>query len=610
MTSADLPCEIIELVVADKHITKRDLLHLQLTCKKWNLIARKYLYKSIDLSDKNLYPTSYHDPRAAVERAARLEQTLSIEKNPYGPLVKALNFGSAISDITRIAYTCPNISSITVEPVTAGFYKALTNLHQEGYLQHLSSVTLPIVKKNVVPELLENYNDAMIEFRRIIKSIVVVSLSIPARKHHFLTPDGLQEFTNLESWSFVEIAGLFIYELDRFIPRNSPRLNDVVIEIMNWPFEIQDPTSSVRYAADPSDFTQHHQVKNLELIMPSAVTLEEMVYIKHSFPMLEAFRRSNTAPNNIPRISIGTTDMQTVYQFFDYLFKIPKVDIQEVILALTNAIGILYHIARSIQVKTLVLAVSHSTHQESAVIVLDYDLKSLKRDTAATSNSIQIDEDRCMLDLSLVSSNVESTFRRTLEIFKDAVVTVVIGPDKDTDEMVPLNQGVSQESIDYVIENYPLLQILCFKFIDFPTEVYYSYANQRKLELHTLFIGYCRVNTKYYNLLTCQIDQVERFYYKESAVSNSNANIMINMPFTRFNTIHLKYLHLDSYIIKIWINSRHFLFKTSALDRLVLLSNQVDDHDDELMLSGGERRITICCRTVKKICTEYGAYYM
>ncbi|KAI8641500.1 hypothetical protein BD408DRAFT_483439 [Parasitella parasitica] len=481
---------------------------------------------------------------------------------------------------------------ITVDPVTADFYRAITTLHQDGCLQHLNSVTLPAVKDAVSPELLANYNDAMMEFRKSIKSILVISLTTRATANQLLAPDRLIEFTNLESWYFLELASLFMYELGSLIPKNSLRLESIVIEIMNKFPDTNLP--SIQYKVDPSNYAQH-QATNLELIISGSVTADEMIYISRSFPSLQTFRRSSSIPKGL---SNTTNDMKAVYQFFGYLFTIPKVYLQEVSLALADTYKILGYIETSIHVKTLVLAISHSTRQEDAVIFLEHELKPLK---SAATGGVKLETEYCLVDLSLVSSNVESAFTKSLKIFKDSVSTLVIGLDEDVDD-TRFFQQIHQDSIDYIVENYSLLKHLCFEFVDFPTEVSYS-SSQRKLNLETLSIAYCRVNTKYYNLLTSQIDQVELFHHKESANNNHSANIMINMQYTRFSTINLQYHHLDSYIIKVWINSQPILFKTSAWDGIARLST-----DDESM--SGERKITICCRNVREIRTEHGSLFV
>ncbi|CAO0803160.1 unnamed protein product [Mucor circinelloides] len=615
-----LPKELLEKVFISGAVTKKDLLQLLLTCKSWSAIAEKVLYKAIDLGDEELYSVDPSVPLAAANRAKLLIRTLTLPNNYSRFWIQTINLGWMLSfydfdyssqdphiSIALLAHLCPNICNITTESMTPDFYKFLTQSHRDGYLQHLQYICCPgydLLLYN--KHLWDSYNAMLQEFKNCIRNVLVIDPSdngFPTTISHpmerlITTPDDLRMFPNIESLRVLEYSRMKLHQLDKYIQQSLSQLKLIEIQ-MNDKFGIQDQGSVVISVVQPQ-----HRINQLDIMFNEPISQDDIVCMMQNYSSLEDLC---FAVNGPMYDSPNLIDKTTIYQFLEYLFKIPVVDFGEIHLDIDGISELVQFIARSIQVKTVRLSALDPFNGDQALISLQHKLMCRK---AASDRNEQIKTTACKFEVVLILDETSMLFSRILSAFKsEGVEKLILGPQYIQDNSLPLQ--ITQDLIDIILDNYQLLNSLIFTLVEFPeNDSSAPTAPGEKKHLDLLSFQECVITPTYLSELSRRFEYVNELRYLDSEVNqyylnSENAKISIHMPYTTFNIIDFKFPAIRPYLIKITTATTSIGIKTSREQGLARLSMedfiQFENANDTY-------QVDMICNAVSTVSTIYGSF--
>lgn len=612
-----LPPEILDKIFTQDYITFGDLLQLQLTCKHWSLIAEKALYTSIHLGDPYLGDVDQDTPDMILKTAKLLIRTLVLPNNQSRFWIQTIYFGQMFNfrqsdyisqdphiSIALFAHLCPNIHKVSAKPVTIDFYQFLTQLHCDGYLQYLKYISQPELTVPFDHVLWVSYNNMLREFKHCIKDILILDpgnnslpSSIALAKNHFVTPDALQNFTNLESLHLVEFARRKLHQLEKYIQKCVSHLRCIEIE-MKDERGVQDEGYVIVSVAQPQQ-----QVTQLDIRFNEPITQNDMLCMIHEYPSLQNLCFSVNGPLDDLSDSV---DVVIVYPFLEYLFNIPHVDFDEIHLNIDSITQLIHFVARSIQVKTVRFSALDPKGRDQALISLRHRLRDSK---PINNKSEQIKTHSCQFEVTLISHEPQILFSHVLNEFKIGdVAKLIIGPQYIQDGSLPLQ--INQDMINIIFDNYQMLEMLVFTLVEFPKNASAISPPEQKKHLKTLDLQECVINSNYLVEMSRQLEYVNKFSYIDSNVDNyyinrENAKISVHMPYTAFNNITFKFPAIDSYLVKITTPSACIRIRTSREQGLMPLSS---DEYIQLENSNNTYQVDMICNAVNTINTRHGSF--
>lgn len=367
----DLPLEVLEHIFTDKCISQKDLLQLQLTCKKWSPIARRNLYKRIQLLHSyNLYEYKgkYH-PRAK-KRLALLVQSLLLLNSQARRYVKHINFDDffrnrlsqapfydedSLVNIAVLAHFCPNIIKLEGCNFPAKFYEILLRSHRNGHLQHLEHFTSP--KFNNSREFMA-YHAALLEFKDTLKQITIKdAVSTTLTTECLISPISLQLFSCAERVSFEETTRVHLHRFKDYIANCNSNVKHIVFRLEGPSMPLQ-AEYNVQSVVDPQE-----NVQELYIFTETSFASDELAFIMHTFPSVK--KLTLETDTDVHR----QHDIDAVIQFFDYASLIPDVSCNYLWFEVSQGLGLLPHLANSLEIKEVYIDCREAVGQETGLAI-------------------------------------------------------------------------------------------------------------------------------------------------------------------------------------------------------------------------------------------------
>lgn len=611
-----LPTEIINKIFTEDDIKIKELLQLQLTCRHWSPIAQKILYTFIDFEDEDDRDEEY-TREEALQKAKLLIRTLVLPNNQSRFWIKAIHFGRMLdfqfesiaqdphSNISLLAHLCPNIRQISADPTTFDFYQLLTQLHCEGYLQHLNDINRPEFTDSFDGALWISYDNMLREFKHCIKEIQILNthnLGFPdfMAKAHPITLDSLHDFEALESLHVVEFARMKLHQLQEYICKCVSRVRSIEIHM-------EDGSSIETLGYVKMSVAQpHQQVMQLDLGLHGPITHDDMLCMMLHYPSLFslqfAIRNGSLGDASVP------ADIAIIYQFVEYLFTIPLVNFNDIHLNTGDISQLTSFVAKSIQVKKLRFSVLEPTDEDQALISLAHILKYPKA-TADSKNEL-IKTSSCIFEVKLLSWRPQQMLlSHALNVFKARdVEKLILGPSYQEDTTLPIQ--ITHDMIDAILDNYGMLKNLTFTLVEFPEDTPATLVPGRRKYLDTLALQNCVITSGYLAELSRRLEHVNKFKYLDIGIdeyylNSENAKISVHMPHTTFNTIRLEFPAIGPYLIKITTVNACVRIKTSHEQGLVALSAQ---EYTQLENAKEAYQVDVVCHAVNTISTIYGLF--
>ncbi|KAL9541421.1 hypothetical protein MBANPS3_009128 [Mucor bainieri] len=596
-----LPPEIIEKIFTESNMTKSDLLQLQLTCKHWSPIAEKALYTSINLGDEDFNYINLFTPEVDLKRAKLLIRTLERPNSHNRFWVQTIHLGQMLGshfnnisqdphfNIALLAHLCPNIRTVSTKSVTIGFYQFLTQLHCDGYLQHLQNICWPELTESFDYSLWISYYITLKESKGSVKDILILDPSnngVPhtkaIAKKHSITPDTLQNFAKLESLHVLEFTRMKLHQLENYIQQCVSQLRRIEIN-MKDATGMRDEGSVIMSVAQPQQ-----QVIQLEIMFNEPISHKDMLL---NGPLDDAS---------------DSIDLAMIYQFLEYLFTITHVDFDEIHLNVNSIPQIIHFVARSIQVKTVRFSALDPMGQDQGLISLQHQLKDPK---TSRRKSEQIETHSCQFEVALISHAPQMLFCHILNVFKAGEVErLILGPQYIQDSSLPLQ--ITQHMIDAILGSYLMLKSLIFTLVEFPEDAPAISTPERTRHFETLALQNCVVSSNYLAELSRRIEHVDELRYLDSNVdqyylNNENAKINVHMPHTTFTTINLMFPAIKPYLVQITTSDVCLKLKTSREQGLELLSSE---EYSQLEKANDAYQVDVVCNAVSAITTNYGSF--
>ncbi|GAN04614.1 hypothetical protein MAM1_0068d04075 [Mucor ambiguus] len=608
-----LPPEILGKIFTESNISKNDLLQLQITCKHWSPIAEKALYTSINLEGADSDNISCF---AALKRAKLLIRSLVLPNNHSRIWIQTINFGQIFDspqseytsqdphfNIALLAHLCPNIRNVFANAVTKDFYKLLTQLHCDGYLQHLQNICWPELTDSLDHNLWISYHTMLKEFKYSIKEILLLDPSsnglpnsIALAKKHLITTDTLRNFAKLESIHVLEFARMKLHQLEKYIRQYASQLRHVKIDM-------KDETG-IRHEGSVNMITAQpqQQVIQLEIMFNEPITKDDMLYMMQHFPSLQELCFAVNGPLDDLSDSI---DIATIYQFLEYLFTIPYVDFDEIHLSIDNIPQLIHFVTRSIQVKTVRFSALDPKGEDQGLISLQCRTKNPK----AINKSEQTKTDSCQFEITLISHEPQMLLSHVLNVIKTGdVEKLIIGPQYIQESTLSLQ--ITQDMIDVILNNYQVLKSLIFTLVEFPENTPAVSAPGQKKHLETLALQECVINSSYLVELSRRIEHVDELRYLDSNVDqyyldSENAKISVHMPHTTFSSVRFMFPAIRPYLIQITTPNACIRIKTSRKQGMIPISSE---EYTQIEIENDTYQVDMICNAVNTITTNYGSF--
>ncbi|KAL9554003.1 hypothetical protein MBANPS3_003015 [Mucor bainieri] len=622
-----LPREVLEQIFTHRDIAKKDLLQLQLTCKQWSPIAKRHLYRDIDLTDKNLYQLE-NSSLAIEKRLALLTRTLLLLNRKNGEFIETVDFDSLLLDtpsndplfnVAVLAQLCPHITNLTGKSLSSEFFETLVGLHRQGNLQYLKAISdTDFSDEGDKNNLFTKYHTATLEFKNTLTSITVVDgICKTTSTECLITPASLQLFSCAEHLHLKELSRAHLYQIRNYISACGPSLTALTITMpgatISTPPAMEDDLLVVVYP--------NWHLQDLALNLEVPLTSEEMILVMRWFPSLKSLTLclSLLSEDDL----IYQYDMDVVVQFLEYLSLIPGVD-YTMCVNVNQGLAYLPHLVNSIEIKSLSLISSDVMYDSE----LDFDL--VKKPTEALSNDNTLVNSKAFdFTTIIVSNQAQAVFVSVLEEFKGRVienVTIGVHPknnddgadnidadnngtgvnatddednedneddedDEDEDDEGFQHTTLTHQSIGCLMDID--MQHLTFSGVKFP-----SHAPRLRTRRK------CNISESYFTWLSCQLERINclEILYAASVFSNVDRTIRIILPYTTLDTISFTVHGVLSYTIKVWVNYNCATLKATRAEDIGAITLEEIEVED---LSGDPEIIVYCAALTSVRCENF-----
>ncbi|KAL9560029.1 hypothetical protein MBANPS3_000144 [Mucor bainieri] len=573
-----LPQEVLELVLTDPAIKKKDLLQLQITCKQWSFISQRCLYEEIRLCDYGAYKVN--DLPAIKARFTSLIQSL-LANSQLGECIKSFDIGSLFGglicgdsdeedlscDIAMLARLCPNLTTMN-EHSSMEYLKTMSQLHCEGYLQRLEFITVPLYIYDATA--IATYHATILEFKETIKDITIVDgVSKTVSTECLIPPTSLHLFTNAKHVELQEFARVHLYRVKDYVSNCGPHIRSLSVTMLG-----ANPTPLQGEYNTQSDVQPQENVQELSIYL-NGITTDELAFILRMFPSLKKIEL------NSRETSFDQADMQVVARLLDELSLIPKVDCKFGWQDVATGLGLLPWLAKSLDIKALWVASLDPLGYPTEISI---KLQHLKQEWSTTPDGFTARSKTKGLSatVEIFSTEAQTFFARALENLKDEYIeSITIGP-QEIAYGEPF-QTVEQQSIDYIVDHYKGMQDLIFRGVEFPSHAHQS-ANQTVKHLRYLHLNECKIiGEDYFIKLSCQFKHINHFKISSTLWYSTydTYKMKIHLPYTTLKTISLDIMFGDKpyYIIRVWTNDTCITLK-ATWDQTTKRIASEEDHGD------------------------------
>ncbi|KAL9559223.1 hypothetical protein MBANPS3_000540 [Mucor bainieri] len=560
-----LPSEVLEMIFADllqaliadlvggikdsAYRNKRlvQLMQLQLTCKQWSPVAQRYLYHEIEISQ------SKHKKRMKL-----LTQTLLLNTS-VREWIRVIDFGyfflrpimegdPTLQELAALAHLCPNITTVTGHHLPPDFFDVVSELRCRGDLQYLGYIDPPecnIERKNddEMASVL-SYNKAIVAFKDTLKNISIIDGA--GGNDSTIQPDLLQQFSLIQHLHLGDFSRFHLSRMGKYISNCCPMTTAITIALGNKTVEMS--TNNVQPIVTPATQVQHLAIEVYDAFLIPG----EMAFIMRMLPSLQSFTFDMVEFQEPDTIVPIKYNIEVVAQFLDYLSLMPKFKYDQMWLGVSQGLGLLPRLANAIDAQDLCIG-GVDTDTNALSIQMDRKVQSVKDISNASAT---VNTKRTSITIQIWSNEAEPSCLKALDAFKNkSISTLSLGIDDYND--LSAFPTITEEFMDYIMDEFPNLQELTFRDAKFPSEAPLDIKNRRKRRLRCLRLYSCKITKDYFTQLFSTLEHVDQFTFSTSMWLERHENeieddIRICVPYTSINTLKISFFDLPSYTIRVW----------------------------------------------------------
>ncbi|KAL9555130.1 hypothetical protein MBANPS3_002495 [Mucor bainieri] len=562
-----IPTEILQLVFEKlEGASLKDFTEMQLVCRRWCFMAQERIYREIAIN-KHLYERpSTSNPKSndydcgkglkkeCDQRTVLLARTIDSPNGYIGSLIEKLAVASFTvakkNYLPTFVKACPNLLSLQCHGVPVSLYKDLLDFHQKGYLQHLERLTLPI-EESEEPQCIDPYNQLALCLKGTLKELLVACShqQFITVKNSFPLFEELHNFPKVEDLHVVSNNSVLLYEFDELLDNCSPCMQSVTFYIDNYDnFPIYEYLRT-----DLSKIASRRLVKKLTITCSRPLVTTEVAFLMLKFTALSTF---TLACNEFDPFTMFEGDPNELMRpFLKFLIKIPELKAKGLAASGPTAMRSLPVVADAISIKKLTMV--PLTQYTNEVIYMDVEHSQSKAalDMEATDKKKTYTS---TLRLQYACFSMESYCRKTLQLFKDTVENLYLGPEElyyEDDEGTDIRLQLVEMGrwVPFVLDNYALLKVLRLQNLTIP--LFKSEPTSNPLRFDSIIMDNCIVESDVLTQMSQRIKYVDFIIVHNlkwfETIESRPDSINFHMPYTAINKFRL-HMRRGTSIVKVF----------------------------------------------------------